>query len=710
MPSNSFTLDARPDRIDLRDRAYQPPLRNLDPRFPCDEILENFFPQYAKDGMVLDQGAEGACTGFGLAAMINYLFWRRALESHLQQTHQPSAKGSPAATFVPPEKVSPRMLYHLARFYDEWPGEDYEGSSCRGAIKAWHRHGVCSDTLWPYRNQRGKAVFIRPSDGWDSDAAKRPLGVYYRIQKDAITDLQAAIQEVGAIYVSADVHQGWMTVSQRGRVSHDKLPAIPWDGSQEKTGGHAFALVGYNERGFIVQNSWADRWGKQGLAVLSYSDWLQHGSDAWVCVLGAPRDQAMPKHYVSRSLQSEIAATGPARLSKSEAASVAAQREVPVWDELTALQHTLIMGNESKVINRLVEQSGPQETAAQFVYEGPKAYFEKHPRQTPKLVIYAHGGLNDEGDSITRIRSLGPYFEENGIYPLFLTWKTGFRESLVNIMSDAAGRIFPFSKGLGDLFDAAQNAAEEALDRTLEVASANLGVKAVWSQMKQNAEASALRGASDRGAFLTAINLAKLAKDFPKLEIHLVGHSAGSILLGHMLGDFPRNKLKVKTFSLYAPACTLDFANKHIAGAVTKKVFSANSLYLDILSEEREQGDTVGPYRKSLLYLVSRALEDWHKTPLLGMQTALYPEADDDQIWSPNTKSSRRNWRAFMKKGVKVSVLEQKEITTALDAFDRPLTIPAAHGSFDNDIEIISQSIRRIRGSKLRKPVRDLRY
>jgi len=703
MPNGQITLDARPDRIDLRDRPYQPPLRNLEPRFPVDDIVADFFPLYAEHGMVLDQGSEGACTGFGLAAMINYLFWRRDLENHLQA-------GNTTDTFAPPARVSTRMLYHLARFYDEWPGEDYEGSSCRGAIKAWHRHGVCAETLWPYRNARGKAVFVPPAQGWDNDAARRPLGVYYRIQKESLTDMQAAIQEVGAIYVSATVHHGWNSVGTSEDVSHTGLPVISWDGSQQTTGGHAFALVGYNEKGFIVQNSWADRWGEQGLAILTYDDWVTHGSDAWVCVLGAPRDKPAPRHYVSSRFSSRKGLSGPARLSNADAIAVAAEREVPIWDEMSALQHTLVMGNEGKVINRLVEYSSPGETAEQFVFEGPKQYFEKHHRQSRKLVIYAHGGLNDEGDSLIRIRSLGPYFEANGIYPLFMTWKTGFRESLVNIMHDAAKRVFPFSRGIGDLLDAAQNAAGEALDRTLEVASANLGVKAVWSQMKQNAQASATRSANDRGSFLTAINLARLLEEFPDLEIHLVGHSAGSILLGHMLGDFPRNKLKVKTFTLYAPACTVDFANRHIAGAVKKGVLATNSLHLDILSEGRERDDTVGPYRKSLLYLVSRALEDWHKTPLLGMQTALEETDKDKQIWSPNTYSALKKWREFMQQGVSTSFLDRKEVTTALDPNDAPITIPAAHGSFDNDIEVVSTTLRRIRGQKLKKEVRDLRY
>ena len=369
------------------------------------------------------------------------------------------------------------------------------------------------------------------------------------------------------------------------------------------------------------------------------------------------------------------------------------------------------MGNEGKVINRLVDRSSPENAAAAVVYEAPKAYFQSlRSSQRPRLVIYAHGGLNSEGDSIGRIRSLGPYFPVNGVYPLFLTWRTGFVESLVHIMSDATRRVFPRSEGLADWIDAARGAAEDALDRTLEVASANLGVKAVWSQMKQNAAASSLGGAKDRGAFLATKELARLRKEIPELEIHLVGHSAGSILLGHMLSDFPRNNLTVKTFSLYAPACTLDFANRFLAGAVNKGVFEKQDLHLHVLTDERERDDTVGPYRKSLLYLVSRALEDWHKTPILGMLNALEPTDKDDSIWSPNTRTNRKKWREFMP-GVNLHRLEAEQVTTALDQQDNPITIPAAHGSFDNDIDVVSATLLRISGArKLAQPVTDLRY
>ena len=129
------TFDARPDNADFRDLLYQPPLVNVPSERPINTWLRRDVP-------VLDQGREGACTGFGLAATINYLLWRKAY-----------FEGGSAV------RVSPRMLYQLARIYDEWPGEDYDGSSCRGAMKGWHRHGVCSEALWPYWVVRdGKVV------------------------------------------------------------------------------------------------------------------------------------------------------------------------------------------------------------------------------------------------------------------------------------------------------------------------------------------------------------------------------------------------------------------------------------------------------------------------------------------------------------------------------------------------------------------------
>src|SRR5574340_120105 len=200
------SLNVKRDSADLRDRQYLPPPRSLPQIFPADDDIMHFMGAYTRAGLILNQGQEGACTGFGLACVINYLRWRSA--------------GMPKKL----ESVSPRMLYHFARRFDEYEGENYDGSSCRGALKGWYHNGVCIESKWPY----AAGDNVLPVSGWDSDAVERTLGVYYRIDPQAITDLQAAILEVGAIYASSYTHQGWDTVktSTQAPASHAHLPVI----------------------------------------------------------------------------------------------------------------------------------------------------------------------------------------------------------------------------------------------------------------------------------------------------------------------------------------------------------------------------------------------------------------------------------------------------------------------------------------------------
>ena len=121
-------LNVRRDTLDFRDRMFEATLIEVPTHIPLAAWRKWRVP-------VLDQGEEGACTGFGLATVANYLLSRRKV--------------------VPDsEPVSARMLYEMARRYDEWPGESYSGSSARGAMKGWHKHGVCREDGWPYQPER----------------------------------------------------------------------------------------------------------------------------------------------------------------------------------------------------------------------------------------------------------------------------------------------------------------------------------------------------------------------------------------------------------------------------------------------------------------------------------------------------------------------------------------------------------------------------
>ncbi|HKU13464.1 MAG TPA: C1 family peptidase [Steroidobacteraceae bacterium] len=675
------TLDARPDRLDLRDREFTPSVVSLPQQWPDDATIRRLVPRYCKSGLVLDQESEGACTGFGLACVVNYLNWRAALENGSARTkHRP---------------VSPRMLYHLARFYDEWPGEDYSGSSCRGALKAWHKHGVCSEDMWPYRDAEGRVRFVTPNEKWAEDALQRRLGVYYRVNRASVVDMQAAILEIGAIYVSGDVHDGWgIAVRNKPINGHAALPAVKPMKKADSLGGHAFALVGFNRIGFVVQNSWGLRWGNCGFGVLPYEDWVKYGTDAWIAALGVSSQAAKPSNVPVRSKEKTVIARAGAITFTSSAASAPppkVRKEVTPWSAEEAYRHTLVMGNDGEVINRIVTHENGASCVTDLVCESPLRFWQNSSKPQ-RIAIYAHGGLNSEDASVQRIQTLAPYFKANGVYPLFLTWRTGPTETLSSILEDELKKVPRPEGDVGDLFERVKETAAEVLDRTVEVL-ARPAAKPIWSQMKQNAASAA---DVSRGCALLADALVQLQQRAPQLEIHLVGHSAGSIILGHLLDLLPSRSLNVASCHLYAPACTVRFALDHYAPAIDNDVLPRKRFFIHLLSDDNEICDTVGPYRKSLLYLVSRALESCHKMPILGLQQAF--EAKANPKWHDGELDSVKRWQKFWSAGGNgLDVVSDKQVSTG----SLGPRIRACHGSFDNDATTIETTLRRITGDKL---------
>ncbi len=656
-------LTVRKDPGDLNDRPYLPPPVGLKEVFPSNEEIAQFLPVYAKADLVLNQGQEGACTGFGLACVVNYLRWSKA--------------GRPPKM----KSVSPRMFYNFARRYDEYAGDDYDGSSCRGAIKGWFNHGVCLEDDWPYLATGQQ----QPKYGYARRACNTTLGVYYRIDLKSITDMHAAIQAVGAVYVSAFTHAGWFDVPQQFKPpsGHEALPVIPFDGRPSQTDGHAFALVGFNSKGFVLQNSWGPNWGAGGFAVLTYADWLANGMDAWVVAMG------VPGVVVGRVSTHSEGASGPA----------GSANQSQWWSEDQAYQHSVVLGNDGRMKRYLTEDELSR-TLLHQVAGLPDQWFRTQVGAGPKrLVIYAHGGLNSEAAAIQRARAMGRHFLGNGCYPLFLVWKTGLLESIGSIVSDAFRKQPVLAGGIGEW-------AAEKTDLMLEKTIGRPLARPVWSEMKENAE---LAFGSGRGGDLLITALQKLADTWgDELEVHLVGHSAGSIILGHLLTALAARRADalVKSVHLFAPACTVQFANRHY----TPHVDLMKRLYLQVLSDRVERNDNVVTiYRKSLLYFVSNALEVDLRTPILGLENVFN---QDYSGWdgTSSTGESLKAWRqaaasAGLNKPGRCTVVDQDKVTVATP--DRQ--IDAGHGAFDNDVGVIGKTLEAIRGEALLNPVDDLR-
>ncbi len=156
----------------------------------------------------------------------------------------------------------------------------------------------------------------------------------------------------------------------------------------------------------------------------------------------------------------------------------------------------------------------------------------------------------------------------------------------------------------------------------------------VWNEMKVKSQDmwgdNALR--SNLNMFAGTYVLEKLIahkKQFPEVQINLVGHSAGSIVICNLLqatvkrdSNFTYNKI-----AFMAPACRVDlFVEKLIANSSKFKEFKMYTM-----ADAFEKKDRMVPYfyTHSLLYLISGILENEGKdydSYILGMERYLLSE------------------------------------------------------------------------------------
>ena len=507
---------------------------------------------------VLDQGTEGACTGFGLATSVNYLLRKRQVIPDTMS-------------------VSPWMLYELARRYDEWPGEKYEGSSARGAMKGWHKHGVCATGFCETGG--------RLSDEALRDAPKRSLGAYFRVNHKDLVSMHSAIAEVGVLYATAAVHSGWEKVGADGVIRKE----------EQILGGHAFAVVGYDEDGFWIQNSWGTGWGKGGFARIGYDDWIANGTDVWVARLGVPMNL----------LYGESIAVG----------SSAAVSHTGAYSNQELRRHVVSIGNNGGLSpgGAFGTDKGDVEEIFGRDFPAITANWKKK-----RLLLYAHGGLVDEGAAVQRVAEYRAKLLKAEIYPVAFIWHSDLFTSITNILQDALRRRR--SEGF---IDDTKDFMLDRLDDALEPV-ARLAGKPVWAEMKQNALAAC--SSEEGGARIALEMLNRLPQD---VEIHIVGHSAGAIFHARIVEMLAKMGRKIKSCTLWAPACSTALFKQSYLPSIENGNIGRFALFT--LNDEAEQCDNCARiYNKSLLYLVSNAFENEpyipkfrQGEPLLGLERSI---------------------------------------------------------------------------------------
>lgn len=650
--------DVRPDPVDLRDFVYRPPVGTR----PPPELL----PKAAR---IRNQGDTYACTGFALAAVIERLLLR----------------ADPAKA----DAVSPWMLYALARRYDEFnddPNDDL-GSSLRGALKAWSRHGASRESLWPKLREPKRTKQQQAAVDWWNEAVSRPLGAYYRVDTAQIIDLQHAIVEAGVVYASVFTHPGWSKLDRARAtpmpVQASGFPAIELVKSREQS-GHAIALVGYTEAGFIIQNSYGPRFGAGGYALLRYGDWITNAMDAWVVQLGVvtAERRAIAQRDGLRMRAGDVLLSGERHLQTHELSS-----------------YVINFGNNGQLSPRghFSTHEDDLRELCEILIPRARADFGLAAGDPLPIALFAHGGLVGERSAETSARDWIPHLYERGIFPIYIAWETGLFNTLLGSIADKF-------RDDDEPAPTAAIARSKKLRRNwlIEKFARHIIGRSSWREMKENAELIATTkyrrrdgAAIGLAALWRAMHAARQAQPqvYANTSLHLIGHSAGTVMMRALLDrvlpalgangkPLAANGLSaahpnewhppLASFSAIAAALRSDrfwptLPDWQARGLDPKRILLAH------LTQGAEHNDKAGPYKGSLLYLIARAFEDDDPTPLLGLAECSEPE-------------------------LALRGLPIQSITSPTSLPNGTSTAATSHGALDNDRVVMERVVGNVRG------------
>jgi hypothetical protein len=272
-------------------------------------------------------------------------------------------------------------------------------------------------------------------------------------------------------------------------------------------------------------------------------------------------------------------------------------------------------GNKAQDVERILTEDLPRTTA----------HWKKR-----RILLYAHGGLVSEANALQRVEDYLPALLQAEVYPLAFIWRTDFWSTVKNLLNDALRQRRPEG-----VLDAAKDFMLDRLDDTLEPIARIAGGKRIWNEMKENALLATL--SAEGGARLVVEQLRKLCTLHPDIEIHIAGHSAGSIFMAPLAqlisskGVIDTESLKaetgciwpatqglgvkIKTCTLWAAACTTGLFDSTYLPAIQSGQIGKFTLFN--LKDCPECDDHCAHvYNKSLLYLVSNAFEKKLRSPL----------------------------------------------------------------------------------------------
>lgn len=360
-----------------------------------------------------------------------------------------------------------------------------------------------------------------------------------------------------------------------------------------------------------------------------------------------------------RWLAARMPAPVPARASRPRGPA----RPASARDALVDLRDHVINMRFGELSDGGQFQTSPSDVAA--IADRAKAWIDA--AEGRRLAIYAHGGLVSEAAALAHVRITARWWLDNGVFPIFCVWESDAVTTILKLIRETLGIDRTRAFGLDELRDA----AVERLTRTIG--------PQIWDTMKRSARLASADG--DRHGLTLLVAELRRAFGGTVPGPHLVGHSAGAILLLHLMARLRSTGIVPGSFQTLAPAATTALYRDGLAA------FSGTGLPCRIytMTDANERNDDViGLYGKSLLYLVSRGFESVFGETISGLQK--------DLLADPVLVGRLTEWANGVTR-------EALVFSKTPDGTPRRLCSNAlTHGGFDNDRATMWSVMHFIRG------------
>lgn len=206
--------------------------------------------------VVWDQGSDGPCSAYSAAAIKQ---WQERKDYGLRKN------------------LSRDFVYFLRS------NKPQKGMYPRDTMKILQKYGI--PLKKSFKKRKYNTIDDIPTEVMEEAAKHRIVG-YARV--NTIEGLKKSLYKNGPCYAVFPLYH------------NGKYFWKPEWGNNKQLGAHAVVIVGYDQYGFMVRNSWGDMWNEDGHTYYPYDQWGSH-IEIWTCIdekTGEPVIQKKRKNII----------------------------------------------------------------------------------------------------------------------------------------------------------------------------------------------------------------------------------------------------------------------------------------------------------------------------------------------------------------------------------------------------------------------------